>query len=259
MRTAWLVPVVVLAWAAAAIGEGKPEAGIPWRKTIAEARKDADGKRPIAVVLVQKGCPLSAEWMRTLPKDERVTTLAAGMAWLLIQVGSDEYREWFVKTCGGNVEGAPSLLFLNPKGENADPAYAGIPTVTSADPDEVVPVLREVWQRAKREEPEGDRAAVQAAIERARAAKLPADAIRSYQEAIRAGAGWSGEAAALEQAQTALEALLQAGNAEMLRIVREVRDDAAIVSAYEAVKANYAGTAIADWAGEELARRKGRK
>ncbi len=233
--------------------------GIVWQKDIDEAKKAAAGKKPIAVVLVQKGCPLSHELMKALPKDERVADLAPSFAWLSVTVGTDEYRNWFVATCGGNVQGTPSIVFLNPKGENADPDYAGLPTVASADPDDLVPVLREVLQRAKQEEPEKDKAAVAAAVAKVDAAKTPGEAVAAWRAALRAGDGWHAEAKAMDDARAGIDKALQDGGAEMIRILREVRDAEEQRKAYETVKADYAGTPIADWAADELARLKAAK
>jgi len=235
-------------------GAAGAKSGIEWEKNIEDAKKAADGKRPIAVLLRQKRCPLSAELLGNLPEDERVAGLAPSFVWLSITVGTDEYKDWFVGTCGGNVEGTPSLLFLNPKGENADPEYAGLPTLSTADPDEIVPVLREVLQRAKQEEPAKDKAAVTAAIERANAARTPGEKVAAWREALFAGDGWRGEAERMEEARAAIRTILQEGGAEMLRILREVRDVEEQRKAYDAVRSGYAGTSIADWAADEIAR-----
>jgi len=248
-----LLPVLLAAGVAGA------KSGIHWESSIENAKKAADGKRPIAVLLRQKRCPLSAELLRNLPEDERVVELAPSLVWLSVVVGSDEYKDWFVPTCGGNVEGTPSLLFLNPKGENADPEYAGLPTLSTADPDEIVPVLREVLQRAKQEEPAKDKAAVAAALERASAAKTPGEKVAAYREALRAGDGWRGEEKSMGEARDAIRTILQEGGAEMLRILREVRDVDGQREAYEAVRARFAGTSIADWAADEIARLPARK
>jgi hypothetical protein len=244
-------PLLLVLLAAVAAGA---KSGIDWQTSIESAKKAADGKRPIAVLLRQKRCPLSAELLRRVPEDERIAELAPSFVWLSITVGTDEYKDWFLATCGGNVEGTPSLLFLNPKGENADPEYAGLPTVTTADPDEIVPVLREVLQRAKREEPAKDKEAVAKAIEGANAARTPADKVAAWREALRAGDGWRGEAERMEEARTAIRTILQEGGAEMLRILREVRDADGQRQAYDAVRTAYAGTSIADWAADEIAR-----
>ena len=233
---------------------GAAEAGIEWQKSLDGAKKAAAEKKPIAVLLRQKGCPLSAELLKNLERDERIAELAPSFAWLSVSVGTEEYKDWFVPTCGGNVEGTPSLLFLNPKGENADPEYAGLPTLSTADPDEIVPVLREVLQRAKQEEPAKDKAAVAAAIERAGAAKTPGERAAHWRAALRAGDGWRGEEQAMEEARAAIRAILQEGGAEMLRILREVRDIDGQRKAYDAVRGSYAGTPIADWAADEIAR-----
>ena len=237
-------------------GVASAATGIAWQKDVDDAKKAAAGKKPIAVVLVQKGCPLSAELLKNLPKDDRVAELAPSFAWLSVSVGTKEYKDWFVPTCGGNVEGTPSIVFLNGKGENADPDYAGLPTLATADVDAIVPVLREVLQRAKQEEPEKDKAAVAAAAERANAAKTPGAAVSAWRDALRAGDGWRAEAKVMEEARAAIEKILQDGGAEMLRILREVRDVDEQRKAYEAVRADYAGTSIADWAGDEIARLK---
>lgn len=229
------------------------ESGITWQKNIDNARKAAAEKKPIAVLLRQKGCPLTAELLRNLSKDERIAELAPSFVWLSVSVGTDEYKHWFVETCGGNVEGTPSLLFLNPKGENADPEYAGLPTLSTAETDEIVPVLREVLQRAKQEEPEKDKAAVAAAIEKANAAKTPGEKIVAWRAALRSGDGWRGEEQAMEGARVAIRTTLQEGGAEMLRILREVRDVDAQRKAYDAIRASYGGTSIADWAADEIA------
>ncbi|HEX5135400.1 MAG TPA: hypothetical protein VFY93_00380 [Planctomycetota bacterium] len=230
------------------------ESGIEWQKSLDGAKKAAAEKRPIAVLLRQKGCPLTAELLKNLDKDERIAELAPSFAWLSVSVGADEYKDWFVPTCGGNVEGTPSLLFLNPRGENADPEYAGLPTLSTADPDEIVPVLREVLQRAKQEEPARDKAAVAAAVERANAAKTPGGRIAAWRAALRAGDGWRGEEQLMEEARAAIRTILQEGGAEMLRILREVRDVDGQRKAYETVREGYAGTSIADWAADEIAR-----
>ena len=47
-------------------GVAAAEGGIVWCKDVAEAKKAAQEKRPIAVVLVQKGCPLSGELLKNL-------------------------------------------------------------------------------------------------------------------------------------------------------------------------------------------------
>ncbi len=233
---------------------GVAEAGIEWSKSLDGAKKAAAEKKPIAVLLRQKGCPLSAELLKNLAGDDRIAALAPSFAWLSVSVGTDEYKDWFVPTCGGNVEGTPSLLFLNPKGENADPEYAGLPTLSTADPDEIVPVLREVLQRAKQEEPAKDKEAVAAAIGKANAARTPGEKVAAWREALRAGDGWRGEEPAMEEARAAIRAILQEGGAEMLRILREVRDVGGQRKAYEAVRESYAGTSIADWAADEIAR-----
>jgi hypothetical protein len=191
--------------------------------------------------------------MRNLSKDVRIGELAPSFVWLSVSVGTEEYKDWFVPTCGGNVEGTPSLLFLNPKGENADPEYAGLPTLATADTDEIVPVLREVLQRAKQEEPAKDKAAVAAAIEKANAAKTPGEKVAAWRAALFAGEGWRGEEQAMEEARAAIRTILQEGGAEMLRILREVRDVEEQRKAYDAVRTAYAGTAIADWAADEIA------
>jgi hypothetical protein len=232
------------------------ETDIPWHKNIDDAKKAAAEKKPIAVLLRQKGCPLTAELMRNLSKDPRIAELAPSFAWLSISVGTDEYKHWFAPTCGGNVEGTPSILFLNPKGENADPEYAGLPTLATADTDEIVPVLREALQRAKQQEPEKDKAAVAAAIAKAGAAKTPGERIAAWREAVRAGDGWRGEEASMEEARAAIRTILQEGGAEMLRILREIRDVEEQRKAYEAVRTGYAGTSIAQWAADEIARLK---
>lgn len=230
--------------------------GIAWQKDVDDAKKAAAGTKPIAVVLSQKGCPLSGELLKSLAKDDRIAELAPSFAWLSVCVGTKEYKDWFVPTCGGNVEGTPSIVFLNPKGENADPDYAGLPTLATADADEIVPVLREVLQRAKREEPEKDKAAVAAAVEKADAAKTSGEAVAARRAAVRAGDGWRAEAKTMEESRAAIEKILQDGGAEMLRVLREVRDVDEQRKAYEAVRADYAGTSIADWAGDEIARLK---
>jgi len=43
----------------------RAQAGIAWTKNIDEAKKAAAEKKPIAVVLMQKGCPLSGGSPRT--------------------------------------------------------------------------------------------------------------------------------------------------------------------------------------------------
>jgi hypothetical protein len=235
-----------------AAGTARAKPGIDWEKSIEDAKKAAAGKRPIAVLLRQRRCPLSAELLRNLPEDPRIMELAPSFVWLAVVVGSDEYKDWFVSTCGGNVEGTPSLLFLNPKGENGDPEYAGLPTLATADPDEIVPVLREVLQRAKQEEPAKDKAAVAAAVERANAAATPGEKVAAWREALRAGDGWHGEESSMEEARAAIRTILQDGGAEMLRILREVRDVDGQRKAYESVRTSYAGTSIADWAADEI-------
>ncbi len=249
---------ILLPAAACLLLAGVASAGgvIPWAKDVIEAKKAAAGKKPIVVLLVQRGCPLSREIQRNLPRDDRIVDLAPSFAWLSVVVGTPEYKDWFVPTCGGNVEGTPSIVFLNPKGENADPDYAGLPTVSSAEADDIVPVLREVLERAKQEEPAKDRAAVASATERAAAAKTPGEAVAAWRAALRAGDGWRAEAKAMEDARAAIQKILQEGGAEMLRILREVRDLDAQSKAYEAVRASYAGTSVADWAGDEIARLK---
>ena len=246
-----LLPLLLLLPVAA-----RAESEIAWEKSIDNARKAAAEKKPIAVLLRQKGCPLSAELVRNLSKDERIAELAPSFVWLSVAVGTDEYKDWFVATCGGNVEGTPSLLFLNPKGENADPEYAGLPTLSTAETDEIVPVLREVLQRAKQEEPAKDKAAVAAAVGKANAAKTPWERVAAWRAALRAGEGWRGEEQAMEEARAAIRTILQEGGAEMLRILREVRDVEGQRKAYEAVRTAYAGTSIADWAADEIARLK---
>ena len=238
------------------VGAASADGGIVWRKDIDEAKKVAAGTKPIAVLLVQKGCPLSAELRKNLSKDDRIDELAPSFAWLSVSVGTDEYDDWFVPTCGGNVDGTPSIVFLNPKGENADPEYAGLPTLATADADDIVPVLREVLQRAKQEEPASDKAAVAAAIEKANSAKTPGEAVVAWRAALRAGDGWRGEANSMEEARAAIARILRGGGAEMLRILREVRVADEQRKAYEAVRADYAGTPIADWAADEIARLK---
>ena len=250
-RLSLLLPVLLLL-----SGIANAATGIVWHKDIEEAKKAAAGKKPIAVLLVQRGCPLSRELQKNLSKDEQIAGLAPSLSWLSVTVGTDEHKGWFVPTCGGNVEGTPSIVFLNPKGEKADPEYAGLPTLATADPDEIVPVLREVLQRAKQEEPDADRAAVAAAVEAAGAARTPGAAVAAWQAALRAGDGWRAEAKAMEDARAAVQKILQDGGAEMLRILREVRDVEEQRRAYEAVRANYAGTSIADWATDEVARLK---
>ncbi len=237
-------------------GVANAQSGIDWQRTIAEAKKAAAGKRPIAVLLTQRSCPVSADLRRNLAKDERIADLAPSFVWLHVVVGTEEYGDWFVPTCGGNVEGTPSIVFLNPKGENADPEYAGLPTIATAEIDEVVPVLREVLQRAKQEEPEKDKAAVAAAVGKAKAAKTPSASIAAWREALRAGQGWRNEEKTMEEARTAIRDALQKGGAEMLRILREVHDADGQRKAYETVRADYAGTSIADWAGDEIARKR---
>ena len=234
----------------------RAQAGIAWTKNIDEAKKAAAEKKPIAVVLMQKGCPLSGEMMKNFAKDERIAELAPGLAWLSVMVGTAEYKDWFVKTCGGNVEGTPSIVFLNPKGENADPEYAGLPALSTADPDEIVPVLREVLQRAKQEEPAKDKEAVRAAIEKAKAAKTPAEAVAAWRAAMSAGDGWRAEEKSMDEARAAIQKILQDGSAEMLRILREIHDVEEQKKAYEAVRTNYAGTSVADWAADEVIRLK---
>ncbi len=233
--------------------------GIAWAKNIDEAKKSAADKKPIAVLLIQKGCPLSGEMMKNMAKDERFNVLAPSFAWLAVQVGTDEYKGWFLKTCGNTVEGTPSLLILNPKGENADPAYAGLPVVSSADMDELVPVLRQALERSKQEEPSKDKDAVRAAMDKAAAAATPGEKVAAWTAAIRAGDGWSAEEKTLADARAGIEKALQQGSAEMLRIFREVRDPAEQKAAFEKVKADYAGTSVGEWAGEEAAKVKTKK
>ncbi|MCE9582815.1 MAG: thioredoxin family protein [Planctomycetes bacterium] len=225
--------------------------GFAWTQTIDDAKKASAGKKPIAVLLVQKGCPLSGEFLKGFLKDERMAALAQGFAWLSVEVGTPVYKDWFVKTCGGNVEGTPSLLFLNPKGENADPDYAGLATVSSPDMDDVVPVLREVLQRSKQDEPSKDKDAVKAAMEKAASAKTPGERIAAWTAAIRSGEGWHAEEKSVEEAHAGIAKALQDGSAEMLRIFREVRDPAEQKAAFEKAKADYAGTSVGEWAGEE--------
>ncbi len=231
--------------------------GIAWSKNIDEAKKAAAEKKPIAVVLIQKGCGQSVELMQNLARDERPAAL--GLAWLAVQVGTDEYKGWFVKNCGGNVEGTPSVLVLNPKGENADPAYAGLPVVTSPDMDDLLPMLRRAVENSKQEEPAKDKDAVRAATEKAGAAKTPGERIAAWKAAIRAGDGWSAEEARVADARAGIEKALQEGSAEMLRIFREVRDPAEQKAAFEKVKADYAGTSVGEWAAEESIKVKVRK
>lgn len=233
--------------------------GIAWSKGIEEAKKAAAEKKPIAVVLVQKGCAHSAELMTNMAKDERLAALAPSFAWLAVQVGTDEYKGWFVRTCGGNVEGTPSVLVLNPKGENADPAYAGLPVVSSPEMDDLLPMLRRAVERSKQEEPARDREAVKAAMEKAASAKTPAERIAAWTAAIRAGDGWSAEEKAVGEARAGIEKALQEGSAEMLRIFREVRDAAEQKAAFEKVRADYAGTSVGEWAAEESGKVKVKK
>ncbi len=227
---------------------------IDWSKSIEDAKKASGGKKPIAVFLSQKGCALSGEFFRNLVKDDRLPELAAGFAWLPVVVGTDEYRSWFLKTCGANAVGTPTLLFLNPKGENADPDYAGLGAVTSPDPDDVIPMLREVLQRAKQSEPDKDKARVKEAVEKAKGAATAGEAVAAWRQALRAGDGWRGEAEAMAEARAGIEKRLQEGGAEMVRIQATVRDPKEQLKAFEAVKAGWAGTSIADWASEEAAR-----
>jgi hypothetical protein len=225
--------------------------GIAWSKNIDEAKKAAAEKKPIAVVLIQKGCAHSVDLMTNLSKPEALASIAPCFAWLAVQVGTDEYKGWFVKTCGGNVEGTPSVLVLNPKGENADPAYAGLPVITSPDMDDLLPMLRRAVENSKQEEPQKDKDAVRAAMEKAGAAKTPGERIAAWQAAIRAGDGWSAEEKPVADARAGIEKALQEGSAEMLRIFREVRDPAEQKAAFEKVRADYAGTSVGEWAAEE--------
>ncbi|KAF0245940.1 MAG: hypothetical protein FD180_1202 [Planctomycetota bacterium] len=230
---------------------------IAWAKNIDEAKKAAAEKKPIAVVLIQKGCAHSVELMQNLAKDDRLATLS--LVWLAVQVGTDEYTGWFVKNCGGNVEGTPSVLVLNPKGENADPAYAGLPVVTSPDMDDVMPLLRRASECAKQEEPQKDRDACRLAMEKVATAKSPGEKIAAWTAAIRAGDGWSAEEKPVADARAGIEKALQEGSAEMLRIFREVRDPAEQKAAFEKVKADYSGTSVGEWAGEAAVKIKVKK
>lgn len=232
------------------------KAPIEWVKSIEDARKASGGKKPIAVFLSQKNCSLSMEFFKNLAKDERLPELSSGIVWLPVVVGTDEYKSWFVKTCGSNVVGTPSLLFLNPKGENADPDYAGLGTTTSPDPDDIIAALRSVLARAKVGTPEKDKARVKEAMEKASKAAQAGDAIAAWKAAIRAGDGWPSEAASVTEAREGIEKKLQAGAAEMLRIQAEVRDPQAQLKAYEAAKAGWAGTSVAEWASDEILRLK---
>ena len=225
--------------------------GIAWAKNIDEAKKTAAEKKPIAVVLIQKGCARSVDLMVNLSKDERLAALAPSFAWLAVQVGTDDYKSWFVKNCGGNVEGTPSVLVLNPKGENADPAYAGLPVVTSPEMDDVLPMLRRAVENSKQEEPAKDKDAVRTAMEKAGAAKTPGEKIAAWTAAIRAGDGWSAEEKPVADSRAGIEKSLQEGSAEMLRIFREVRDPGEQKAAFEKMRTDYAGTSVGDWAGEE--------
>lgn len=227
---------------------------IEWSKSIDEAKKAAGGKKPIAIFLTQKGCALSAEFFRNLVKDERLAELAPGLAWLHVQVGTEEYRSWFVKTCGGNVAGTPSLVFLNAKAENGDPAFAGLGAVTSPDPDDAIPALRDVLQRANQPASEKDKAKVKEAMERAKGAATPAEAVAAWRAAVRSGDGWRSEAAAVAEAREAIEKKLQEGAAEMVRIQATVRAPAEQLKAFDAIKAAWAGTPVGDWAADEVLR-----
>jgi hypothetical protein len=60
----------------------------------------------------------------------------------------------------------------------------------------------------------------------------------------------------MEEARAAIRTILQEGGAEMLRILREIRDVEEQRKAYEAVRTGYAGTSIAQWAADEIARLK---
>lgn len=227
--------------------------------TVDDAKKAAAGKKPIAVILTQKGCPATAEFVKNFLKDDRVAALFPGFAWLSVEVGSPVYKDWFVKTFGETVNGTPALVFLNPKGENADPDYAGLPTLSTSDMNELVPVLREVWQRSKQDELPKDKDAVKAAQDKVAAAKTPGERIAAWNAVLRAGDGWHAEEKAVKEARTGIEKTLQEGSAEMLRIYREVRDPEEQKKAFEKVKAEYAGTSVADWANEEAAKVKTKK
>ena len=233
---------------ATAVARAEP---VSFSLNVDDAKKAAAGKKPIAVLLTQKGCPLTAEFLKGFLKDDRIAALSPGFAWLSVEVGTPVYKDWFVKTFGGTVEGTPAMVFLNPKGENADPDYAGLATVSSADMDDVAPALREVLQRSKQEEPSKDKDAVKAAMEKAAAAKTPGERIAAWNAALRAGDGWHAEEKSTTDARAGIEKALQDGSAEMLRIYREVRDPAEQKAAFEKVKADYAGTSVGEWAGEE--------
>jgi len=227
---------------------------IEWSKSIEDAKKASGGKKPIAVFLSQKTCALSAEFLKNLAADDRLPELAGGFAWLGVVVGTPEYKTWYLKTCGGAVAGTPALLFLNPKGDNADPDYAGLPPVSSTDPDDIIAVLRGVLQRAKQPVPEKDKARVKEAMEKAGKAATAGDAIAAWKLAIRAGDGWRTEEKAVADARAGIAKKLQEGAAEMLRIQSSERDPKAQMEAFEKVKAGWAGTSIADWAADEIAR-----
>jgi len=231
-------------------------AQIEWKATFEDAKKAAADKKPIVVFLTQKGCPLSGEMLKGLMKDDRLGDLAKEFAWLAITVGTDEYKKWFCAKCGASVEGTPALIFLNPKGDPADPEYAGLPTVTSADCDEIFAALRQVLGRAKKEIPAAQKKKVDEAIEKAKAAATPGEAVASYRSALHLGDGWRALEAAMSDARAAIEKSLQDGCAEILKVQQSVRDAAAAKKAYEELKTKYAGTVVADLAVEELKRLK---
>jgi hypothetical protein len=229
---------------------------IDWVKSIDDAKKASNGKKPIAVFLTQKGCPLSIEFFKNLQKDDRLGELASAIVWLPILIGTDEYKTWFVKTCGSNVAGTPSLLFLNPKGDNADPDYAGLGTVTSPDPDDIIPALRAVVQRAKQPVSEKDKAKVKESMAKAGKAGTAGEAIAAWRLAIHAGDGWQTESKSVAEAREGIEKKLQEGAAEMLRIQASIRDAQAQLKAYEAVKMQWIDTNVAEWAADEILRLK---
>jgi hypothetical protein len=231
-------------------------AQIEWKATFEEARKVAADKKPIAVFVSQKGCALSVELLKNLTKDDRLPEVSKEFAWLAITVGSDEWKKWFCVKCGGTIEGTPALLFLNPKGDPADPEYASLPTVTTSDADEIFPALRQTLGRAKREIPAAQKTKVDEAVSKAKGAATAAEAVAAWKLAIRLGDGWKAVEAQVAEARAGIEKKLQEGCAEIVRIQQSVRDAAEARKAYEAVKAGYAGTVVADLASEELKRLK---
>lgn len=249
------ISAILLATAAAAASlSAKGKHKIPWLERSKEATElSAKEKRPLAVLLVQEGSALSKRMEESLADDPRLAEVVGELVWLKVVVGSADYQRWFEPECGANVEGAPSIVIVSPKGAS-DPAFIGLPTAASPDPDDIYPVLRQALGRAGRKAPPDSVERVGKLLAAAKGAAAPAEAVRACTEALALSDGWSDLAPMSETARQEIERLLQEGNVEMTRIQQEARSVEKALAAYREVQQRYAGTSVAGWAAQEIKR-----